>query len=86
MLKRSSPRHELYRTCLIEVRRIMVERMSKPEEVLVVQKEDEVIREQVKDTDAMEQYKFMRETLVFLTHLDVDSTEAIMTSKLSKLT
>jgi exportin-1 len=84
MLKRSSPRHELYRACLIEVRRIMVERMSKPEEVLVVQKEDEVIREQVKDTDAMEQYKFMRETLVFLTHLDVDSTEAIMTAKLSK--
>jgi exportin-1 len=79
-----SPRHELYRPRLTDLRIIMVERMTKPEEVLVVEKDGEVIREQTKDTDAMEQYKFMRQTLVYLTHLDVDNTEVIMTEKLSR--
>jgi len=40
--------------------------MAKPEEVLVVEKDGEVIREVIKDTDAMEQYKFMRQTLVYV--------------------
>eukprot|EP00040_Diaphanoeca_grandis_P010671 m.54674 g.54674 ORF g.54674 m.54674 type:complete len:1076 (+) comp21955_c0_seq1:406-3633(+) len=77
-----SSRLAFYAPVLVQVRMIMVCRMAKPEEVLVVQREDEVVREVVKDSDAMEQYKFMRETLVYLTHLDVDNTEEIMTKKL----
>lgn len=79
-----TPRHELYRPRLVDLRVIMVESMTKPEEVLVVEREGEVIREPVKDTDSMEQYKFMRQTLVYLTHLDVENTEHIMTEKLSR--
>lgn len=52
---------------------IMIQRMAKPEEVLVVKDPDtgEIIRERQKDSDAVALlYKTMRETLIFLTHLD----------------
>ena len=49
---------------LIKVRRIMISRMARPEEVLVVENErGEVVREFMKDTDAINLYKNMRETL-----------------------
>ncbi|CAM9899581.1 unnamed protein product [Phaeothamnion confervicola] len=58
--------------------------MAKPEEVLVVEDENgEVVRETTKDTEAIAQYKTMRETLVYLTHLDYEDTEAIMLEKLA---
>ena len=61
----------------------MISRMAKPKEVLIVQTESgELIREFMKDTDAINLYKSMRETLVYLTHLDCTDTEKIMTEKL----
>lgn len=49
----------------------MISRMVRPEEVLVVQNDHgEVVREFMKDTDGLNLYKSMRETLVYLTHLD----------------
>lgn len=42
----------------------------------------EVVREFMKDTDSINLYKNMRETLVYLTHLDYSDTERIMTEKL----
>lgn len=61
----------------------MISRMAKPEEVLVVENDNgEVVREFMKDTDAITLYKSMRETLVYLTHLDCVDTERIMTEKL----
>ena len=58
--------------------------MARPEEVLVVENErGEVVREFMKDTDAINLYKNMRETLVYLTHLDYIDTESIMTEKLA---
>lgn len=57
--------------------------MAKPEEVLVVENENgEIVREFMKDTDAINLYKNMRETLVYLTHLDYQDTERVMTEKL----
>ena len=42
----------------------MVSRMAKPEEVLIVENEHgEVVREFMKDTDTIDNYKNMRETL-----------------------
>lgn len=42
----------------------MVSRMAKPEEVLVVENDQgEVVREFMKDTDSINLYKNMRETL-----------------------
>ena len=61
----------------------MISRMTKPEEVLVVENDQgEVVREFMKDTDSINMYKNMRETLVYLTHLDYADTERIMTEKL----
>ncbi len=61
----------------------MISKMAKPEEVLVVENENgEVVREFMKDTDSINLYKNMRETLVYLTHLDYADTERIMTEKL----
>ena len=71
-------------TCVfLQVRYIMISRMAKPEEVLVVENENgEVVREFMKDTDSINLYKNMRETLVYLTHLDYIDTERVMTQKL----
>ena len=69
---------------LTKVRYIMISRMAKPEEVLVVENDQgEVVREFMKDTDSINMYKNMRETLVYLTHLDYTDTEKIMTEKLA---
>ena len=79
------PRRRFYLAVLTEVRIIMISRMAKPEEVLVVENDQgEVVREQLKDTDSINLYKTMRETLVYLTHLDHKDTENIMTTKLAK--
>ena len=48
----------------MQVRLVMISRMAKPEEVIVVENDQgEVIREYMKDTDAISMYKSMRETL-----------------------
>lgn len=78
-----SNRRALYQEMLYRVRYIMISRMAKPEEVLVVENDNgEVVREFMKDTDSINLYKNMRETLVYLTHLDYADTERIMTEKL----
>lgn len=79
----SGHRRQFYALVLSRVRYIMISRMAKPEEVLVVENEHgEVVREFMKDTDSINLYKNMRETLVYLTHLDCPDTERIMTKKL----
>ena len=77
-------RRTFYAKILSKVRYIMISRMAKPEEVLVVENENgEVVREFMKDTNSINLYKNMRETLVYLTHLDYFDTERIMTEKLN---
>lgn len=78
-------RRQFYSGILSKVRNIMISRMAKPEEVLVVENENgEVVREFMKDTNSINLYKNMRETLVYLTHLDYFDTERIMTEKLNR--
>jgi len=77
-------RKYMYAPVLTGVRQVMISRMAKPEEVLIVEDENgDIVRETTKDTDVIAQYKTMRETLVFLTHLNCDDTENIMLSKLT---
>lgn len=60
----SSSRRNNYQSILSKVRRIMISKMAKPEEVLVVENDQgEVVREFMKDTDSINMYKNMRETL-----------------------
>jgi exportin-1 len=63
----------------------MIEKMVRPEEVLIVENDEgEIVREFVKESDTVQLYKTIRECLVYLTHLDVVDTENIMTEKLAR--
>lgn len=78
-------RRMLYAPVLNGVRQVMIANMAKPEEVLIVEDENgDIVRETAKDTDVIAQYKTMRDTLVYLTHLSSDDTERIMLDKLTE--
>lgn len=74
-----SPRMQLYAECLSHLRRVMIQKMAKPEEVLIVEDEHgQIVRETLKDTDSVTLYKNMRECLIYLTNLDTNDTRDIM--------
>lgn len=81
----SSSRKFVYSPVLTGVRQVMIANMAKPEEVLIVEDENgDIVRETTKDTDVIAQYKTMRDTLVYLTHLNCEDTESIMLAKLTE--
>ncbi len=72
-----------YEAVLTSLRSVMIDKMVKPEEVLVVEDENgDIVREHVKESDVLAIYTVMRETLVFLTHLDSEDTKKIMLTRL----
>lgn len=78
-------RKHKYNEVLSNLRTVMIEKMVRPEEVLIVENDEgEIVREFVKESDTIQLYKTTRECLVYLTHLDVVDTENIMTEKLSR--
>lgn len=78
-------RRQLYAGIMSKLRLLMICRMAKPEEVLIVEDENgNIVRETMKDNDVLVQYKSMRETLIYLANLDHEDTEAQMLKKLSK--
>ncbi|KAJ7219118.1 CRM1 C terminal-domain-containing protein [Mycena pura] len=80
-----SLRKNIYNEVLSNLRLVVIERMVKPEEVLIVENDEgEIVREFMKESDTIVLYKSMRELLVYLTHLDVSDTETILTEKLAK--
>ncbi|KAI9320987.1 nuclear export factor CRM1 [Dichotomocladium elegans] len=79
------PRKMLYVDVLSSLRVVMIQKMVKPEEVLIVENDEgEIVREFVKESDTIVLYKSMKEVLVYLTNLDVKDTEQIMTEKLAR--
>jgi len=80
-----SPRVKFYQVIFGELRKIVIFKMAKPEEVLIVEDENgQIVREQMRDTDSITLYKNMRECLIFLTHLDPVNTQKTMLTKLNK--
>ena len=78
-------RVQIYTEILSLLRVVMIEAMVRPEEVLIVENDEgEIVRETLKESDTIMLYKSMREVLVYLTHLDSDDTERIMSAKLEK--
>lgn len=53
-------------------------------QVLVEERDGQIQRELLKDTDTIALYKSMRECLIYLTHLDPNDTEEIMNTKLAR--
>lgn len=77
-------RKHKYEEVLSSLRTVMIEKMVRPEEVLIVENDEgEIVREFVKESDTIQLYKTIRECLVYLTHLDVVDTENIMIEKLA---
>ena len=78
-------RKHKYNTVLSNLRQVTIEKMVRPEEVLIVENDEgEIVREFVKESDTIQLYKTTRECLVYLTHLDVVDTEQIMSDKLAR--
>jgi exportin-1 len=78
-------RKHKYSQILTNLRSVMVEKMVRPEEVLIMENDEgEIVRTFVKESDTIQLYKTTRECLVYLTHLDVVDTETIMSDKLQK--
>ncbi|KAI9796871.1 MAG: Karyopherin transporter [Piccolia ochrophora] len=78
-------RKHKYNEVLSNLRQVMIEKMVRPEEVLIVENDEgEIVREFVKESDTIQLYKTTRECLVYLTHLDVVDTENIMSDKLQR--
>jgi exportin-1 len=85
MLATSPLRKHKSAEILSNLRTVMIEKMVRPEEVLIVENDEgEIVREFVKESDTIQLYKSTRECLVFLTHLDVNDTEQIMSEKLAR--
>ncbi|EON68851.1 exportin-1 [Coniosporium apollinis CBS 100218] len=85
MLANYPLRKHKYAEVLSNLRQVMIEKMVRPEEVLIVENDEgEIVREFVKESDTIQLYKSTRECLVFLTHLDVQDTEQIMSEKLAR--
>ncbi|KAI9673278.1 MAG: Karyopherin transporter [Trizodia sp. TS-e1964] len=78
-------RKHKYNEVLSNLRTVIIEKMVRPEEVLIVENDEgEIVREFVKESDTIQLYKTTRECLVYLTHLDVIDTEQIMSDKLAR--
>jgi exportin-1 len=78
----SSP-YAIFDLTLHDLRIVLIDHMAKPEEVIIIEDENgDIVREQTKDTEVIAQYNTMHETLVYLTNLNSDDTQAIMLDKL----
>ncbi|KAE9400788.1 hypothetical protein BT96DRAFT_965198 [Gymnopus androsaceus JB14] len=68
VLNGMSLRKNIYSDVLSNLRLVVIERMVKPEEVLIVENEEgEIVREFMKESDTIVLYKSMRELLTILT-------------------
>eukprot|EP01126_Amoeba_proteus_P042787 TRINITY_DN4660_c0_g1_i9.p1 TRINITY_DN4660_c0_g1~~TRINITY_DN4660_c0_g1_i9.p1 ORF type:complete len:1066 (-),score=260.84 TRINITY_DN4660_c0_g1_i9:458-3655(-) len=77
-------RRVIYEPVLSKVREVVISRMAKPEEVIVVEDENgNIVKEVRKDGEQVTRYKIMKSLLVFLTHLNYEDTQNIMLEKLA---
>ena len=66
-----------------QVIQLIVERIPRPEEVMMMENEDgEIVRVETRDTDGIALYKVMKDTLVVLATMDYEITEAILMNAL----
>ncbi|RNF11538.1 putative exportin 1 [Trypanosoma rangeli] len=79
-----TPLHKKLSGVLSNVRFLLIKRMAKPEEVIIVEEEGELRREHMTDVEGLQLYNLMREALVFLTNLDPHDTQQIMTGLMQK--
>lgn len=85
-IAQQNSRRSLYSEITSQLRQVLIQKMVKPEEVLVVQDENgEVVRETQKEVDTIAMYNGIRDVLYQLTLLDHEDMEDIMRNRLSVL-
>uniref|UniRef100_A0A5B6Z688 Putative exportin-1 n=1 Tax=Davidia involucrata TaxID=16924 RepID=A0A5B6Z688_DAVIN len=84
MMKRLQQRLQLYAGPMSKLRLLMICRMAKPEEVLIVEDENGNIVRVTMDNDDLSQYKIMSQTLIHLSHFDREDTMKQMLKKLGE--
>ena len=79
LVLQSALRVQSYPPVLDEVRRVTIEKMAKPSEVLItIDENGEAVEEHYDDTETISLYEMMRELLIHLTNIDVYSTDKMM--------
>ena len=79
-------RKDMHRLTFFQARKALAAHMARPEEVVLFEDDNgEIVREVMKDVDAISFHNMMKEGLVALTHLDCDSTESILLERLDEL-
>jgi len=75
----------VFNLALVQIRSIMISRMAKPvEALLVIDETGKPVKQHVKNTENNSLYEIMRDLLINLTKLDWDNMKSIMISKLDK--
>lgn len=67
---------DVYKPYFEQVRRVMIEKMARPEEIIMVEDEatGEMIKEKTRNSASLALYNIMKETMIYLTNLDPDDT------------
>ncbi|KAI8370327.1 Crm1-F1 [Radiomyces spectabilis] len=74
-----------YKKIFVDLRRIIMERMVTPDEVLIVQNDEgEIVREYVKQSDNAALYTSIRHVVCLLTIMDPEDTEVVIRNKFAK--
>jgi len=78
---------QVYPAILEQVRLVIIDRMAKPKEVLVVIDENgEAVEEVFDDTETISIYESMRETLIYLTNIDTPAMDRVIQQRLDRIT
>ncbi|CCW62774.1 unnamed protein product [Phytomonas sp. EM1] len=67
-----------------DVRYVLIKRMAKPEEVILVEEDGELRRERIADVEEVEQYHLMSQTLILYTNLDSKDTRDILVNLMKR--
>ena len=82
----AASRKALYGDVLSRLRTLLIEHMVRPEEVLVEETESgKIVHSTVTSEEALGLHHNLKETLVYLTHLDKDSMLGILVDKLARV-
>ena len=77
---------EFYQTFFPMIRRIMVKRMERPIDIIIVENEDGTVsKEETRNTAQIELYNTMKSTLVLLSNIDSNDTIAAIQEKVAEL-
>ena len=78
---------DVYRPFFEQVRRVMIDKMQRPEEIIMVEDEvtGEMIKEKTRNSLTLALHNVMKDTMIYLTNLDPDDTVKAFDEYIDKL-